>query len=93
MHQVIRLCGGQLTLLVTALLLPLLGFAGPQFSRQYNTSCGTCHSVYPHLNDLGKAFRDAGFQFPENDVAFLETPALTCYRRTLLRMEKANRSY
>jgi len=74
MHQVIRLCGGQLTLLVTALLLPPLGFAGPQFSRQYNTSCSTCHSVYPQLNDLGKAFRDAGFQFPENDMAFLEIP-------------------
>ena len=74
MHQVIRLCGGQLTPLVTALLLPPLGFAGPQFSRQYNTSCSTCHSVYPQLNDLGKAFRDAGFQFSENDVAFLEIP-------------------
>ena len=73
-HQVNRLYGRTLTVLVTALLLPPFSFAGPQFSRQYNTSCGTCHRVYPQLNDLGKAFRDAGFQFPENDVAFLETP-------------------
>jgi len=74
MHQVNRLYGRKLTLLVTALLLPPLGIAGPQFSRQYNTSCSTCHTIYPQLNDLGKAFRDAGFQFPENDVAFLEIP-------------------
>jgi len=75
MYQVNRLCGRKLTLLATALLLlPPLGFAGPQFSRQYNTSCSTCHTVYPQLNDLGKAFRDAGFQFPENDMAFLEIP-------------------
>ena len=74
MHQANRLYGRTLTVLVTALLLPPFSFAGPQFSRQYNTSCSTCHTVYPQLNDLGKAFRDAGFQFPENDVAFLETP-------------------
>jgi len=74
MHQINRPCGRKLTLLVTALLLPPLSFAGPQFSRQYNTSCSTCHTVYPQLNDLGKAFRDAGFHFPQNDVAFLEIP-------------------
>ena len=74
MHLVNRLCGRKLTLLATALLLSPLGFAGPQFSRQYNTSCSTCHTVYPQLNDLGKAFRDAGFHFPQNDVAFLEIP-------------------
>ena len=59
---------------LVALALPYLAFAGPQFSRQYNTSCSTCHTVYPQLNDLGKAFRDAGFQFPERDEAMLETP-------------------
>ena len=74
MHLVNRLRGRKLTLLATALLLSPLGFAGPQFSRQYNTSCSTCHTVYPQLNDLGKAFKDAGFQFPENDVPFLEIP-------------------
>src|SRR5271157_2602122 len=49
-------------------------FAGPQFSRQYNTSCSTCHTVYPKLNDFGKAFQDAGFQFPEQDEILIETP-------------------
>src|SRR5271157_5376196 len=49
-------------------------FAGPQFSRQYNTSCSTCHTVYPKLNDFGKAFQDAGFQFPEEDLLLIEQP-------------------
>src|SRR5271157_6246546 len=49
-------------------------FAGPQFSRQYNTSCSTCHTVYQKLNDFGKAFLDAGFQFPEQDEMLIETP-------------------
>jgi hypothetical protein len=54
-------------LLFTALLLPQFTFAGTQFSRQYNTTCSTCHTVYPQLNDLGKAFMDAGFQLPQKD--------------------------
>src|SRR5208337_2587770 len=49
-------------------------FAGPQFSRQYNTSCNTCHTVYPKLNDFGKVFLDAGFQFPEEDLSLIEQP-------------------
>ena len=61
-------------LALMALLLSRLAFAGPQFSRQYNTSCSTCHTVYPQLNDIGKAFQDAGFQFSESDEALVETP-------------------
>lgn len=49
-------------------------FAGPQFSRQYNTSCSTCHTVYPKLNDFGKAFQNAGFQFPAEDLLLIEQP-------------------
>jgi hypothetical protein len=45
-----------------------------QFSRQYNTSCSTCHSAFPRLNDVGTAFKDAGFQFPEEDLSFIATP-------------------
>ena len=45
-----------------------------QFSRQYNTSCNTCHAAFPMLNDVGIAFKDAGFQFPEEDASFIATP-------------------
>jgi hypothetical protein len=67
---------------VTASLLLLLGlfllsgssFAIPAFSRQYGTSCSTCHLDFPKLNDFGKAFKDAGFKFPKDDETFIKIP-------------------
>src|SRR5207245_3397612 len=49
-------------------------YAIPAFSRQYGTSCSTCHVNYPKLNDFGKAFKDAGFKFPKDDESFLKVP-------------------
>jgi hypothetical protein len=48
------------------------GWAIPAFSRQYATSCTTCHLDFPKLNDFGKAFKDAGFKFPKDDENFLK---------------------
>jgi hypothetical protein len=49
-------------------------FAIPAFSRQYGTSCSTCHVDFPKLNDFGKAFKDAGFKFPKDDETFIKVP-------------------
>src|SRR5262252_4260392 len=46
----------------------------PAFARQYQTSCTTCHSDFPKLNDFGKAFKDAGFKFPADNETFLKIP-------------------
>src|SRR6202051_175500 len=46
----------------------------PAFSRQYQTSCMTCHIDFPKLNDFGKAFKDAGFKFPKDDEDMLKVP-------------------
>src|SRR5713101_6591188 len=46
----------------------------PAFSRQYGTSCSTCHVDFPKLNDFGKAFKDAGFKFPKDDENFIKIP-------------------
>src|SRR5579859_2878934 len=61
-------------LIVTLLLLSASSFAIPAFSRQYGTSCTTCHVDFPKLNDFGKAFKDAGFKFPKDDESFLKIP-------------------
>src|SRR5947209_18225616 len=53
---------------------PVLSHAIPAFSRQYQTSCSTCHLDFPKLNDFGKAFKDAGFKFPADDESFLKIP-------------------
>lgn len=61
-------------LLLTFFLFTASSFAIPAFSRQYGTSCTTCHVDYPKLNDFGKAFKDAGFKFPKDDESFLKVP-------------------
>ncbi len=55
-------------------LLPRKAAAIPAFSRQYGTSCTTCHVDFPKLNDFGKAFKDAGFKFPKDDESFVKIP-------------------
>ena len=47
----------------------------PVFARKYATSCITCHTIYPKLNDVGEAFRRNGYQFPSNeDILVKEDP-------------------
>jgi hypothetical protein len=73
--------------LVTALILtgaPLVLFlvlmpapkavAIPAFARKYQTSCQTCHSNPPELNDFGEAFKKNGFKFPKDDETFVKEP-------------------
>jgi len=48
----------------------------PAFSRKYQTSCTTCHSNYPELNDFGEAFKKNGFKFPKDDEAFVKDPPI-----------------
>ena len=63
-------------ILITPFLLSTIStrsYAIPAFSRQYGTSCTTCHLDFPKLNDFGKAFKDAGFKFPKDDETFLKT--------------------
>ncbi len=60
--------------LIMMLALAQPSHAIPAFSRQYGTSCSTCHVDFPKLNDFGKAFKDAGFKFPKDDETFLKVP-------------------
>ena len=46
----------------------------PAFARKYQTSCATCHSDYPELNDFGEAFKKNGFKFPKDDESFVKEP-------------------
>src|SRR5215468_10790558 len=64
---------GLCALLAVTLYCPAI-HAIPAFARQYQTSCTTCHSDFPKLNDFGKAFKDAGFKFPTDNETFLKIP-------------------
>ena len=39
----------------------------PSFARKYQTSCLTCHTVFPVLNPFGEAFRRNGYRFPSQN--------------------------
>src|ERR1700674_4389581 len=69
-HYLTAICFSLLMLI----LLASSSYAIPAFSRQYGTSCSTCHVDFPKLNDFGKAFKDAGFKFPKDDETFIKTP-------------------
>jgi hypothetical protein len=41
--------------------------AVPSFARKYQTSCLTCHTIFPALNPFGEAFRRNGYRFPSQN--------------------------
>jgi len=46
-------------------------YATPNFAREYQADCSTCHTMIPLLNDTGKSFLRNGFRFSSE-----ETPSL-----------------
>ncbi|MGA2186440.1 MAG: hypothetical protein ABSH47_25775 [Bryobacteraceae bacterium] len=73
-HHLPKFLATGLVLIAGLLSLTRESHAIPAFSRQYGTSCTTCHLDFPKLNDFGKAFKDAGFKFPKDDESFIKTP-------------------
>src|ERR1035441_10168030 len=71
-----------ITIVIGAAVLLFFVIATPQpsaipgFSRKYQTSCATCHSNYPELNDFGEAFKKNGFKFPKDDEQFVKEPQI-----------------
>src|SRR6516162_2241629 len=64
-----------LSVVVVPLVLLVMtpsGKAIPAFSRKYQTSCTTCHNMYPELNDFGEVFKKNGFKFPKDDETFVK---------------------
>jgi len=47
----------------------------PAFARKYQTSCQTCHTIFPKLNAFGEAFRLKGYRMPgETEEMIKEKP-------------------
>jgi hypothetical protein len=57
---------------VAVLAYPSPSVAIPAFARKYETSCLTCHSVYPRLTPFGEAFRRNGYRFPGVDSDYVK---------------------
>ncbi len=56
----------EMLVLAGLILLPMRTYAIPALSRKYETSCVTCHAVYPRLNQFGEAIRLNGLRWPGN---------------------------
>jgi hypothetical protein len=66
----------------TAALCAVLGIAStahavPVFARKYQTSCQTCHIVFPKLNAYGEAFRLRGFRLPGETEDLIKQPPVS----------------
>jgi len=66
MRMTVRDVRGNLFWLAVGLILFDARPAGavPAFSRKYQTSCQTCHAIFPKLNPFGEAFRLNGYRMP-----------------------------
>jgi hypothetical protein len=68
------------SLMVTALILaawPSTASAVPAFARKYQTSCQTCHIVFPKLNAFGEAFRLRGYRMPGETPDMVKEPPVS----------------
>jgi hypothetical protein len=66
----------QLVAAVFLLAPPQAAQAIPAFARKYETSCLTCHSIYPRLTPFGEAFRRNGYRFPGVESDYVKMPAI-----------------
>jgi hypothetical protein len=52
-------------------------YAVPAFARKYQTSCQTCHIVFPKLNAFGEAFRLRGYRLPGETEDLVKQPPVS----------------
>jgi hypothetical protein len=52
-------------------------YAVPAFARKYQTSCSTCHIVFPKLNAFGEAFRLRGYRMPSETEEMVKQPPVS----------------
>lgn len=71
----LRQTGRGVLVLLVLLATALPARAIPAFARKYQTSCQTCHIVFPKLNPFGEAFRLRGYRMPgETEEMIKEKP-------------------
>ena len=58
-----------INLIVVVVVVGVAGqaWAIPAFARKYQTSCVTCHTIFPKLTPFGEQFRRNGYRFPGVD--------------------------
>jgi len=62
---------------VALLAIASTAHAVPAFARKYQTSCQTCHSMFPKLNAFGEAFRLRGYRMPGETEEMIKQPPVS----------------
>jgi hypothetical protein len=62
---------------VALLAIASTAHGNPAFARKYQTSCQTCHIVFPKLNSFGEAFRLRGYRMPGETEDMVKQPPVS----------------
>jgi len=73
----LRVVAGAVLVCVALAATASTAFAIPAFARKYQTSCQTCHIVFPKLNAFGEAFRLRGYQMPGETEEMVKEPPVS----------------
>ncbi|MGE5245694.1 MAG: hypothetical protein ACM3SQ_15840 [Betaproteobacteria bacterium] len=76
-HQTLRLAGRGVGVLIILAATAIPARAVPAFARKYQTSCQTCHIVFPKLNAFGEAFRLRGYRMPGETEEMVKEPPVS----------------
>lgn len=66
-----------IVLLIPPLALVVSSGATPQFARQYDLDCSSCHVHVPKLNTFGEEFLANGYTLPDREAK--ATPPLSVW--------------
>ena len=73
----LRVVARALFVLMTVAAMESTAQAVPAFARKYQTSCQTCHIVFPKLNAFGEAFRLRGYRMPGETEEMVKQPPVS----------------
>jgi len=76
-QRFIQFVGRAAAMLLAVLLIASTAQAVPAFARKYQTSCQTCHIVFPKLNAYGEAFRLRGYRLPGETEDMIKQPPVS----------------
>ena len=76
-HRAFRFLARAVLVLLALAATASTASAVPVFARKYQTSCQTCHIVFPKLNAFGEAFRLRGYRMPGETEEMVKQPPVS----------------
>jgi len=76
-EKTLRLASRAMLVCLALAAMESTAIAIPAFARKYQTSCQTCHIVFPKLNAFGEAFRLRGYRMPAETEEMVKVPPVS----------------